>query len=290
MLMKFLHAVTLLLILSAALVAGAAFAVADDAQPPGDNASQPQYPIAVAVDGGVLYVVDLNLPGVWKVQGDQRDVFALGERSFRTPLNRPRCVAIHPQGGILVGDSATREVYHITSQDAQPMPLSSGRIGTAMALAISPDQQTVYIGDAETRAVLRMPITGGDPQIVVNINARGLAFDDEGALWAVTPDDAAIHRIDVQAKTNTAVITGRPYQYPGGLAWAGNRGFVTDSYGGSVWTFTPDGKTELWFEGPPLAGPVGMAAAQDTLWIADPKARQVFQFDQRQAQEPRPRL
>ncbi len=272
----------------ALLVLIAASSQADD-NTASDEPAEPKYPLAVTVDGDTLYVVDLDLPGVWAVQGEQRELFVRGTKLLRTPLNRPRCVAVHPAGGILVGDSATREVYHVASSGAEPKPLSNGGIGIAMAIAVSPDGQTIYVGDAEKRSVLRLAIEGGDPELVVRVNARGLAFDDAGALWAVTPDDAAVHRIDVAAKTNAAIVTGRPYQYPNGLVWAGDHGLVTDGYGQSIWKFTADGKTESWFEGAPLQGPVGIAIDETSLWVADPKKRQVFQFD-RASKEHQPRL
>ncbi len=238
-----------------------------------------KYTLSVAVDKESLYVVDLDLPGVWKVDGDKRELFVRGSKFLRKPLNRPRCVAIHPAGGILVGDSATREVYHVAAANAEPKPLCNARIGIAMALAVSPDSKFFYVGDAEKRATFRLPIDGGEPELIVRVNARGLAFDGDGALWAVTPDDAAVHKIDVVAKTSTPVITGRPYQYPNGLVWLGDHGMVTDGYGKSLWKFTADGKTELWFEGEPLVGPVGIAADEKSVYVADPKKLQVFQFD-----------
>ena len=250
-----------------------------------DNKAEPekpatlQYPLNVATDNGSLYVVDLDLPGVWQVVEGKRELFVLGSKFLRKPLNRPRCVVLHPAGGILVGDSATREVYHIATQNAEPKPLCEGHIGIAMALAVSPDKKTIYVGDAEKRAVFRLPVEGGKPELVARVNARGLAFDNDGKLWAVTPDDAAIHRIDVEANTSEPIITGRPYQYPNGLVWAGDHGYVTDGYGKSIWKFTADGKTEKWFEGEPLVGPVGIAINEKSLFIADPKKLQLFQFD-----------
>ena len=122
----------------ALLVLIAASSQADD-NTASDEQAEPKYPLAVAVDGDTLYVVDLDLPGVWAVQGEQRELFVRGTKLLRTPLNRPRCVAIHPAGGILVGDSATREVYHVASSGAEPKPLSNGGIGIAMAIAVSPD-------------------------------------------------------------------------------------------------------------------------------------------------------
>jgi sugar lactone lactonase YvrE len=235
-----------------------------------------RYPLSVAVDGESLYVVDLDLPGVWVVKDGKRDLFIRGSKFLRKPMNRPRCIAMHPSGGILVGDSATREVYHVAAKDAEPRPLCKQYIGIAMAIAVSPDGKDIFVGDAEKRATFRLPIEGGQPELVARVNARGLAFDGDGNLWAVTPDDAAIHRIDVAAKTSTAVVTGRPYQYPNGLVWAGDHGYVSDGYGKAVWKFTPDGKTEKWFVGDPLAGPVGMAVNETSVFVADPKKLQVF--------------
>lgn len=257
----------------------AAGSIADDSKPESEKPATLHYPLNVVSDNGSLYVVDLDLPGVWQVLDGKRELFVLGSKFLRKSLNRPRCVVLHPEGGILVGDSATREVYHIASQNAEPKALCEGHLGIAMALAVSPDKKTIYVGDAEKRAVFRLPIEGGKPALVARVNARGLAFDNDGNLWAVTPDDAAVHRIDVTANTSEPVITGRPYQYPNGLVWAGDHGYVTDGYGKSIWKFTADGKTEKWFEGEPLLGPVGIAIDEKSIFVADPKKLQVFQFD-----------
>lgn len=248
-----------------------------------------KYPLNVAVQGEDLYIVDLDLPGVWHVNGDKRELFVQGSKFLRKPMNRPRCVAIHPDGGILVGDSATREVYYIAQKDAEPKPLCNAHLGIAMALAVAPDKQSFYVGDAEKRATFRVPIGGGDPELIARVNSRGLAFDDSGKLWAVTPDDAAIHTIDVAGKTSKPVVTGRPYQYPNGLVWAGDHGYVTDGYGKSIWRFTADGNTEAWFTGDPLKGPVGIALDAKSIYVADPKQLQLYQFD-RETKKITPRL
>ncbi|WP_063870222.1 SMP-30/gluconolactonase/LRE family protein [Novipirellula maiorica] len=241
--------------------------------------AEPKYPLNVVADEAELYVVDLDLPGVWKIGEGGRSLFVRGSNLLRHPMNRPRCIVMHPTTGILVGDSATREVYHIAEQEAEPKPLCNARVGIAMALAVSPDQKTVYVGDAEKRSVLRFPIAGGDPELVVRVNARGLAFDADGKLWAVTPDDEAIYRIDVDEKKSEAIVSGRPFQYPNGLVWAGDHGFVTDGYGKTVWKFTADGKTEVWHAGDPLVGPVGISLGEKSLFVADPKQLQVYEFD-----------
>jgi sugar lactone lactonase YvrE len=249
--------------------------------------SEPQYPLAVAVAGPKLMVVDLDLPGVWLAE-QERTLMAAGSKLLRKPMNRPRCIVALTDGNALVGDSATREIY-LVSGDAEPKPLTNGYLGIPMAMAVAPDGKTVYIGDAEKRATFRMPIEGGKPELVARVNARGLAFDGEGNLWAVTPDDAAIKKINVESNEVEDVITGRPYQYPNGLAWAGDHGYVTDGYGKTIWKFTADGKTEKWHEGEPLIGPVGIAVDEKSVYVADPKQKQVFQFD-RESKEVTERL
>ena len=248
----------------------------------------PAYPLAVAVSGNDVYTVDLDLPGVWK-SGDATVLFAEGTKLLRKPMNRPRCVAIHPAKGILVGDTATREIYWIESKGAEPKPLTNGYLGVVMALAVSPDGKTIYAGDAEKRATFKLPVEGGKPELVARVNARGLAFDSDGKLWAVTPDAAAVKRIDVASGDVEDIVTGRPFQYPNGLCWAGDHGYVTDGYGKCIWKFTPDGKTEKWHEGEPLVGPVGIAVTDKSIFVADPKQKEVYEFD-RESKTPKARL
>lgn len=250
--------------------------------------TDPVYPLAVAVDGEEIYVVDLDLPGVWKA-GESREIFVRGSNLLRKPMNRPRPIILHPKGGVLVGDSPTREIYWIESAGAQPKPLTDGHVGIAMALAVDAEGKNLYVGDAEKRATFRLPIEGGMPELVARVNARGLAFDSEGKLWAVTPDDAAIQRIDVESKELEEIVTGRPFQFPNGLCWAGDHGYVTDTYGNCIWKFTADGKTEKWYEGEPLARPVGIAVTDQSIFVADPKQKQVYEFN-RETKESKERL
>ena len=251
----------------------------DDVEAPQAEPPSPQYPLAVAVDGSDVYTVDLDLPGVWKTSPDGRQLFVRGSNLLRKTMNRPRCIALHPDGGILVGDSATREIYRIAAADAEPEPLNDGYLGIPMVLTVDPAGKMLYVGDAERRALFRLPIEGGKPELVARVNARGLAFDSEGKLWAATPDDVAVVRIDVETNEVTPVVTGRPYQYVNGLAWAGDVGYVSDGYGQAIWKFTADGKTEKWFEGDPLVGPVGITATETSLFVADPKVKQVFEIN-----------
>ena len=245
------------------------------------------YPRAVALLDGQLLVVDLDLPGIWIQQEGKFSVHTPGTKLLRKPMNRPWCVTPHPAGGILIGDSATREIYHAGQPGTQLTALNNGYLGIPMAIAVDAAGEMIYVGDAERRAVFRLPIGGGKPELVARVNARGLSFDADGNLWAVTPDAAAVQKIDIAANKAETVVGERPYQFPNGIVWAGTEGFVTDGYGKSIWRFTADGKTEKWFEGDPLAGPVGITADETHLYVADPQKKQVFRFDrQTKAVEP----
>lgn len=256
------------------------------------------YPLAVAVESGatvaedVLYVVDLELPGIWRIDGDGKTIYAKGSNRFREPLNRPRCIALHPDSGVLVGDSATREVYHIASAGADPKPLAAGRIGVAMALAVSPDEQSIYVGDAEKRAVVVIPISGqskDEPlQWVARVNARGLSFQDDKTLVAVTPDEESIRAINVSlpygakpdAITENAAVTTlldeRAFDYPNGLTTRDDLIYVTDGYGDAVFTVDGSGKATKLLAGDPLKGPVGIAASPNAVWVADPQSKTIL--------------
>lgn len=240
-------------------------------------ADEPAYPIGVATGPAGLFCVDLDLPGVWRVDGE-RTLFARGSNLLRKPMNRPRCI-VTLGDSVLVGDSATREVYRIDAADAAPVALTGGGIGIPMVLTIDPAGEMLYVGDAEKRATFKLPVAGGRPELVARVNARGLAFDDSGRLWAVTPDDAALVRIDVATGETTPVLTGRPFQYPNGLAWHGGAAYVTDGYGRCIWKVDADGEFEKWHDGDPLVGPVGVAVGDGSLWVADPKQKNVYQFN-----------
>lgn len=250
-----------------------------------DPAASPQYPLMVAVDGDTIYTVDLDLPGVWKTTGEGRELFFAGSKLLRKAMNRPRPITLHPEGGIIVGDSASREIYHIQAGDTEGKPLNNGFLGIPMALTVSPDGKMLYVGDAERRATFRLPIDGvaeGEPpELVARVNARGLAFADDTTLYAATPDADAVVKINVTDGEITPVITDRPYQYVNGMVWAGDHGYVCDIYSKAIWKFAPDGKTEKWVEGDPLVGPVGMAIDDDAVYVADPKQKQVYRIDRK---------
>ncbi|MEM9364676.1 MAG: hypothetical protein AAGD07_01695 [Planctomycetota bacterium] len=251
----------------------------------------PVYPRGVAIVEDRLIVVDSDAHGVWSIPWPATEpaspkLLVRGTRYLRRVINRPFCAIGHPTGGVLVGDSPTREIYHVVTDASETAPekqritpLNDGFLGIPMALAVSPEGDLLYVGDAERRATFRLPITGGRPELVARVNARGLVFDDSGTLWAVTPDAEAVKKIDVATGDVTAIVSGRPYGFPGGISIEGDTGFVSDVYGKCIWSFTFDGKTEKWYEDDVLKGPVGLVATRDSVIVADPKNKQVYRID-----------
>ena len=70
----------------------------------GPETDQPVYPKAVATAGDKLFVLDLDLPGIWEI-GESRTLFVKGSPLLRKALNRPHCVTLIRQAACW---SATR--------------------------------------------------------------------------------------------------------------------------------------------------------------------------------------
>ncbi|MEI7698794.1 MAG: NHL repeat-containing protein [Planctomycetia bacterium] len=268
--------VTVFVILS--LVAG--LVRAQDAVPaPADF----QYPLAVvARPDGVIFVADRNLPGIWKVENGQKSVFFQASKKFRTPLNAVRCLAIDPDGKLLAGDSATRDVYRF-DENGQPTALTQGWIGIPMSIAVAPDG-TIYTADLELHRIWKMPAGGSakpDEFAVIN-SPRGLTLDSEGNLWVLSTSskDGQIQKVSADGRISP-VIKDHPFNLPHNIVrLADGTLFVTDNYEHCVWKIGSDGKPEKFVEGAPLDRPVGLCVSGDKLLIADPHIRTIFSLGQ----------
>ncbi|QDV12344.1 Serine/threonine-protein kinase PknD [Rosistilla oblonga] len=243
-----------------------------------ETPSRPKYPLAIAVDAAESYVVDLDLPGVWKLSAEgQPTLFVRGSKWIRKPLNRPRCVAILPDGDLLIGDTPTREVYRIAAAGGEPKPLTAGGIGIPMSIAVDADEN-VYVADLETRTIVRFPLAGGKVETFAQVNTRGLSLDPQGQLWAVTQDKDQLVRIDSAGKA-TPVVSDRPFQFPHNVVVTDSGdAFVTDGYAKAIWRIPAGGKPEQWLTGPPLINPVGLAIHEGNLFVADPHAKNIYKI------------
>lgn len=247
-------------------------------------AAAPIYPISVATaPDGAKYIVDRDLPGVWKVVDGKAEIFFQGPKQLRQPLNAPRCVAVSPSGEVFVGDSAGCNVFRIAAGE-QPVAVSPERIGVPMALAFDAEGN-LFVADIEVHRVLKL--TFGDAtqvETVARVRAvRGLAIDAQQQLWVLSgyQDPVRVLQADGSLKT---VVAGTPFPYPASLAFTTDgKLWISDSYAHSVSTISAEGEVTAMVTGDPLVYPVGLCASGETVLVADPRAACIWKIEGNQA-------
>ncbi len=235
------------------------------------------YPLGVVwSEQGDVFVADRNLPGIWKISDGQAVVFYQASKTFRTPMNAVRCLAIDQQGRLLAGDSATREIYRFDSA-GKPEPLGQAVIGIPMDIAVS-SSGDIYVADLEAHMIYVIPAAGGKPTEFLAVPApRGLAIDKADNLWVASHGPNQVLRISPD-KQQEVVVAGQPFQFSHQIRVddAGTA-YVADGYGKCLWKIIIGQKPEKLFEGEPLKNPVGIAIRGDRLLIADPHAKAILQ-------------
>lgn len=241
-----------------------------------DNASA-VYPLDTVVSpDGTAYVVDRNLPGVWRRRGEVLEVFVQGSKRYREPLNAARSIAIDLSGKILVGDSSTREIYRI-DDDGKPQPLTGGAIGIPMDIAVRADG-SLMVADLETRALLRVSADGKEVKQVARVNPRGVFVDSQDRVWVVSQDPQQLQIVSDDGQSK-AIVAKQTFEFPHQVV-VNSRGeaFVSDGYKKAVWKVVEGSAPEVIVSGAPLDNPVGLALVDDEVVITDPRARQVFRL------------
>lgn len=246
-------------------------------------AAEFEYPLAVVVDKqGSIFVADRKLPGIWKISEGKTEVFFQGSKKFRTPLNAVRCLALDEQGNLLAGDSATREIYRFSS-DGKPTPLTQGKIGIPMAIAVN-STGDIYVSDLEIRSIVTVPKQGGTPELfVAGLPVHGLAFEGDGHLLAVVHAKNQVLRIAADKKIEV-LISERLFQFPHNIAVddSGNR-YIADGYAKTIWKISTDSaktKPTAFIAHETLKNPVGLTWHDKQLYVADPKTKAILIFDQ----------
>lgn len=243
-------------------------------------AAELQYPLAVAAHGDTIYLVDLNLPGVWKASDGKLSVYFQADKKFRTPLNRPRCAAVDREGRLYVGDSATREVYRFDAA-GRPQPLTSGAIGIPMGIAITAEGD-LLVSDLEVHRIWKVKLSGEKTitEKYADVAApTGVCLDERQRLWVVSRGTNALYRVTPDKKVSE-VISGRAFDLPHEVAiGADGAAYISDGYAKAIWRLPSDGKPEKWFSGEPLVNPVGLTWHGGKLLVVDPRAQALFQID-----------
>ena len=235
------------------------------------------YPLGAAVTPqGTIYIADRSLPGIWKYSEGKWSIYFQASKKFRTPLNAVRCLAIDPQGKLIAGDSATREIYRFDDSN-QPQPLTNGGVGNTTSLAVATDG-TIYAGDIEIQRIVKIPAAGGTPEIIAEVNApRGMAIDEQGRLWIVSHGKDSVIRLSPDGKQRDVITEGRPFQFEHHII-LGKQGeaYVADGYAKTIWKIKPGEKPEPYYAGEPLKNPVGLAWWNESMLIVDPHTKSVY--------------
>ena len=239
--------------------------------------SLPLYPLDAVVDNdGNVFVVDRNLHGIWKYAGDQLSIFYEGSPKFRTPMNAPRCIAIDKDGSLLVGDSATRDIYRVNAQ-GEAKPITGGKIGVPMDIAVSSDG-TIFVADAELYRLVKIPPGKTEPELVANVNPNAVFVDSNDKVWVISKTAKQIQIVKDDGSTEV-VVSDRTFRYPNQIVVkADGTAFISDGYSKAIWKIPEGGKPEIVVQGAPLDNPVGLALYGEDVIVTDPRARKVFKL------------
>lgn len=234
------------------------------------------YPRAVVAAGPDCFVLDRNLPGIWRIHDGSLDILVQGSNKNREPLNAPQCLAVAADGTLFVGDSATRDVYKIEN-GKDPAPLFHGEVGNPSAIAVAKDG-TLYVADLETGAILKGTTSGGKlSRFADRKGVRGLSLDSEGKLWVLAATEPQLVRY---ASEKPDVMVAKAFRYPAALQVKGtNEWFVADSYDVCIYSGTDSAAPKKVVTGEPLQYPAGIAlAGEKEMLIADPHAKKVWKW------------
>lgn len=236
------------------------------------------YPLDAVVNSeGTVFVVDRNLPGVWRWKDGELSKLFEGSPKFRTPLNAARCIALDEKGNLLVGDTSTRDIYRVSS-DGKAEPITGGQIGIPMDIAVAKDG-SIYVADLELKKLLKIPPGSSDVQEVADVNPRGVTIDSQGKIWVVSQQNDEQLLIVSPDGVVEPVISKRVFEFPHQVV-VNDEGhaFVTDGYKKGIWKIEPGQEPSLFCEGEPLINPVGIGMVEDALIVVDPRARTVFKI------------
>lgn len=250
-----------------------------------------QYPIYLAIGpDGTIFVSDQDVPAIVRIAPDrQSSVLFQGSRQYRTPLYRPRGLAVDAQGHVWACDPATMDVYRV-GPDGTATPTTGKKIAlldkreTTMGDIVQPEgivlapDGTVYVSDLRLHLIYRM---GADKKLVelAKVPApRGMALDKDGTLVVVSHSPNQLVRVDPKTGEVKPIVSARPFRFPLSVCVLPDGNYlVTDNYAKAIWKVTPEGKAEKWIEGEPLINPTGIATdGNGKIVIADPHAKKIF--------------
>lgn len=139
--------------------------------------------VGLAADGeGAVYACDVNGGCVWRIAPDG------AAARYGDPIPSPNYPAFASDGRLVVSDSgdwatATGGLVAI-DPDGRTERIETRPLAFANGIAVR--DGLVYVAESAVPGVARVPLEGGDAEIVCELDGAipdGLAFDAEGGLW-----------------------------------------------------------------------------------------------------------
>ena len=158
-----------------------------------------------------------------------------------------------------------------------PRPPETARIRLIGALSGSADLRAAVSGAEVFRTALR------GPRPPINfLGPHGLAFHERGILAVADTSGATVHLLDLEARTHLRISGWGEERLvaPVGVAWVGDRLFVSDVQRGELIEFDVRGAYRGRFGGDDLHHPVGIAylPTRNRLYVVDRSQHHVVVF------------
>jgi DNA-binding beta-propeller fold protein YncE len=249
-----------------------------------------EYPLFIAATSqGDVIVGDQDAPAILRANpdGSVQTMFK-ANKQFRTPLNRPRGVAVDAAGDAYICDPTTMDVYRLGS-DSKPVGLTGkpikelngkpgvrGEIIQPEGVAVTADG-TVYVSDLKLHTIFKLTKGSKQPQKVATVDApHGMLLDADGSLVVVSHGESHLVRVKPSDGSVAKILPGRleakipPFPLSVARKSDGNY-LLTDNYTKCLWTVSKDGKSSIFAQLPEFKKVTGVAVLKDgRIAVADP--------------------
>ena len=236
-----------------------------------------KYPISVAASADAIYVADRELPGIWLVKDGKAEVYFQADKKFGSVLNAVRCLALDQAGHLVVGDSATRDIYRFDEQRV-PHALTGGKIGIPMGIVAAKDGSLI-VSDLELKQIVRIPVDSKNVEVIAAVSApTGLALAANGDVLVVCRAKDPIRRVTAAGEVSV-VVSGTPFGFAQDIAVDGEgKIYGTDGYAKAIFSVTSGEAPTKLLAGDPLVHPVGICRRGDVMLVVDPRAKKLFRL------------
>lgn len=233
------------------------------------------YPVASSVDSaGFIYVADLLLPGVWKIEDGKASIFHKAEKKYRNPLAHPRAVTAIDKDTLLVTDTAARDVFVVKPNEA-PKGLTGGKLD--VPAAILKIENDLYIADTERNEIWKGALEGKWSKWADVPAPRGLAIGSDKQIFIVSGRDNVLYSLSLSDGKPEKVAQGEANSYWTSIAIGKDSvPVVVDSYAKTLWRIE-SGKPAAWLKGEPFDHPIHITRSGDNFLVADSRAKALFE-------------